>query len=158
VTVKREAGKWFACFSVEYAVQALPELESAVGLDVGLLSFATLSDGTTIDNPRCYRKAQARLRRAQQRVARRQRGAHNRRKAVVLLQKAHAHVANQRRDFHHKTARRLVNSYGVMAVEDLNVKGLASGMLARSVHDAGWSASINTLTYKAAEAGRQVVC
>jgi putative transposase len=89
VTVKREAGTWYVCLSVEYAGQPVTERQARIGLDVGLLSFATLSDGTIIDNPRCYRKAQAKLRRAQRRVARRKRGSHNRRKAVVLLQKAH---------------------------------------------------------------------
>jgi putative transposase len=128
-----------------------------VGIDVGLLSFVTLSDGTTIDNPRCSRKAQAKLRRAQRRVARRQRGSHNRKKAVMLLQKAYAHVRNQRADFHHQTARALVNTYGVIAIEDLNIKGLAGGMLAKPVNDAGWSAFITKLAYKAAEAGRQLV-
>ena len=104
-------------------------------------------------NPRYARKAQRTLRIAQRRVARRKRGGRNRSKAVVLLQKAHAHVQNQRADFHHKTSRTLVNTYGVIAVEDLNVKGLASGMLARSVNDAGWSAFITKLDDKAAEAG-----
>ena len=120
---------------------------------MGLLAFATLSDDATVNNPRHARKAQARLRRAQRRVARRQCGVRNRKKAVVLLQKAHAHVHNQRVDFHHKTARALVNTYGVIAVEDLNIKELARGMLAKSVHDARWAAFITKLAYKAAEAG-----
>lgn len=157
VTVKRQAGKWFVCFSVESIAEALPATDAVVGIDVGLTSFATLSTGETIDNPRHYRKAQGTLRIAQRRVARRQRGGRNRRKAVVLLQKAHAHVQNQRADFHHKAARALVDTYGMIAVEDLNIKGLASGMLATSVNDAGWSAFINKLANKAAEAGRLLV-
>lgn len=157
ITVKRHAGKWYACFSVAYDTPSLPETDTAVGLDVGLLPFATLSDGTTLDNPRDSRKAQAKLRRAQRRVARRQCGSLNRRKAVVLLQKAHAHIQNQRADFHHKMARALANTDGVIAVEDLSIKGLASGMLAKTVNNAGWSAFISKLAYKAAEAGRKVM-
>lgn len=157
ITVKRECGTWYACFSVEGATEPLPDIDTRTGLDVGLTAFATLDTGREIENPRYYRTAQARLRLAQRRVARRKRGGKNRRKAVVLLQKAHARVKNQRADFHHKVARALVNTYGIIAVEDLNIKGLASGMLAKSVNDAGWAAFIAKLTYKAAEAGRRLV-
>jgi putative transposase len=76
---------------------------------------------------------------------------------VLLLQRAHAHVANQRRDFQHKESRKIVNAFGVIAVEDLNVKGLSAGMLAKSVHDAGWSKFIEMLVYKAADADRRLV-
>lgn len=157
ITVKRECGKWYACFSVEIEAMPLPETDTSTGIDVGLTAFATLADGAEIDNPRYYRRAQATLRLAQRRVARRKRGGKNRRKAVLLLQKAHTKVKNQRTDFQHKVARTLVNTYGIISVEDLNIKGLASGMLAKSVNDAGWSAFINKLTTKAEEAGRRLV-
>jgi putative transposase len=154
VTLKREAGRWYVCFSVEYDQSPLPENTEAVGLDVGLEAFATLSDGTRIDNPRYFKTAQAQLRRAQRKVARRQRGSHRRRKAVRLLQRMHVHIRNQRRDFHHQVARRLVNQYGYIFVEDLNIKGLASGMLAKAVHDVGWGLFLMILLGKAADAAR----
>jgi putative transposase len=158
VTIKRQAGKWFVCFSVERSTSPLPESSDAVGIDVGLTSFAVLSDGTDIENPRWYRAGQAKLRVAQRRVARRpNKRSNRRRKAVLLLQKAHARIANQRTDFHHKLSRNIVNDFGLIAVENLNVKGLASGMLAKSVHDAGWSQFLSYLTYKAEDAGRELV-
>jgi putative transposase len=157
VTVKREAGRWFACFSVVREERPLLDNAKAIGIDVGLTHFAVMSDGAEINNPRHYRNAEARLRRCQRKVARRKKGSNRRGKAVLLLHRAHVHVRNQRADFHHKLSRQLVNEYGLIAVEDLNVKGLAGGMLAKSVHDAGWAQFLFFLFYKAADAGRQVI-
>lgn len=134
----------------------LPVSIEQVGIDVGLNSFAVLSDGAEIQNPRYYRKAEARLRRCQRKVARRtNKKSNRRRKAVQLLQRANAHVRNQRADFAHKESRKIVNRFGLIAVEDLNVKGLAAGMLAKSVNDAAWSLFFFCLSYKAASAGRE---
>lgn len=158
VTIRRQSCKWYVCFSVERSTAPLPASVESVGVDVGLTSFAVLSDGTDIENPRWHRAGKNKLRIAQRRVARRtNKRSNRRRKAIVLLQKASAKIANQRADFHHKLSRKIVNRFGLIAVENLNVKGLASGMLARSVHDAGWSQFLNYLTYKAECAGRELV-
>jgi len=155
--IKREAGRWFAVFVCECEPKTLPACDARVGVDVGLSAFATLDDGTEIENPRHYRAAQKRFRRAQRRVARRKKGSNRRRKAVQLLQRAHAHVRNQRADFHHNLSRWLVNNHGLIAVEDLNIKGLARTMLAKSVTDAAWGQFLNFIAYKAESAGRVLV-
>ena len=124
---------------------------------MGLTTFAVLSDGSEIANPRYARKAAATVRRAQRKVARRNKRGNGRRKAVLLLHKAHAHVAAQRNDFHHKAARALVDRFGLIAVEDLNLTGLAGSMLARSVHDAGWGMFLARIDEKAESAARLVV-
>jgi putative transposase len=157
VTVRRRGGRWHVCFSVEYEADPLPVVEDEVGIDMGLEHFAALSNGDLIANPRWYKRAQKRLRRAQRKVARRVKGSNGRRKAVRELQRVHEHVANQRADFAHKLSRRIVGDYQLIAVEKLNIGGMSRGMLAKQVHDAGWRFFLRALTVKAAEAGRQVV-
>jgi putative transposase len=125
---------------------------------LGLESFATLADGTMIHNPRCYRKAERRLKTAQRRLARRQKGSNRRRKAVNLLARAHQTVKRQRRDFHHKAALALVQQYDTIYHEDLQTANLLRNHhLAKSIQDAGWSQFLSILTAKAAYAGRRVV-
>jgi putative transposase len=158
VTAKREAGRWFVCFSVELPEpEPLPACDLGVGIDVGLTTFAVLSDGTEIANPRHFRQAERRLRIAQRKLVRRKKRSRRRLKARQEVARLHVHVANQRRDFHHQTAHALVQQYGLIAVEDLNIKGLAGSMLAKSVHDAGWSQFLRILLAKAEEAGRHLV-
>ena len=157
VCVKRECENWYVCFSSETSEQPLPESGAAIGIDVGLSWYATLSNGEEIENPRLYRRAQAKLRRAQRRLARRKKGSKRRRKAVMLLRKVHQHIFHQRNDHQHQLARRLVNRFGKIFVEDLNVQGLSRGMLSKAVHDASWASFLAKLAYKAEEAGRQLV-
>lgn len=157
LTLKREAGKWYACFSVVGDIPVTISAAEAVGIDLGLYSFAALSNGEMIDNPRNLKTGLARLRRAQRKVARRKKGSSSRRKAVLYLQKSHTHIYNQRSDFQHKLSRSLADSYGLIAVEDLNIKGLSKGMLARSVNDASWGSFLAKLAYKAEYAGGQLV-
>jgi putative transposase len=159
VTISQEADGWYACIScAEVPMQPLPPTGQETGIDLGLESFATLSGGTMILNPRCSRSAEADLRRCQRRVARRKKGSNRRRKAVKLLAKAHLKVKRQRRDFHHKTARSLVQSYDTVYFEDLQTANMVKNHhLAKSIQDVGWSAFLTLLVFKAAYAGKQAV-
>lgn len=156
VTIKREIGHWYVCFSVEVEVEPTVESGTEVGLDLGLTTFAVLSTGEEIQNPRYLAATAPQLRRAQRKLARRSKRSRRRQKARQAVGHLDWHLGNQRRDFHHKEARKLVEAYGHIAVEDLNIKGLAGGMLAKPVHDAGWSQFLRFLSDKAENAGRIV--
>jgi putative transposase len=149
-------GHWYAAFvCADVAPQPLAATGARVGIDVGITSFATLSNGEPVENPRPYQCAQRKLKTAQRRVSRRKNGSARRRAAVVLLAKQHDKVQRVRRDFHHKTALRLVERFDSIAVEDLNIRGLAGSMLAKQVHDAGWAQFTTILAGKAESAGRE---
>ena len=115
------------------------------------------SDGESVEPPRYYRESQKKLRRAQRICVRKKKGSGRRRKAREQVARLHEKTANQRRDFHHKQARRLVDTHGLIAHEALNVKGMARTRLAKATHDAGWVSFLNILSYKAEEAGTRVV-
>jgi putative transposase len=157
LTLKQENGKWYACFSCMVDVEPLPANDSVVGIDVGLESFAVTSDAEMVDNPRWFRTAQKKLRVVQRHASRCSQWSGGWRKACRLVAQLHRHVFHQRNDFQHKRSRELVNNHGFIAVEDLNGKGLAGGMLAKSVQDAAWSSFIAKLSYKAESADRLLV-
>lgn len=131
--------------------------DSITGIDVGLKKFLTTSNNDVVTIPQYYRKSQKRLRVIQKRVSRRKKGSIGRQKAVKQLGKQHKKVADKRKDFHFKTANNLLKKYDVVAVEDLNVKGLARTRLAKSILDAGWSSFLSILTNKAVNAGLLVI-
>jgi putative transposase len=125
VTISREADGWYACFScADVPTQPLAPTGQGTGIDLGLVAFATLADGTMLHNPRCYRKAEAYLLPCQRRVARRKQGSNRCRKAVKLLAKAHQNVKRQRQDFHHKAALALVRENDTIYYEDLQTANL----------------------------------
>jgi putative transposase len=159
VTISREADGWYVCFScADVPVQPLPATGQETGIDLGIEAFATLSDGTRIFHPGWYRKAERALKTAQRRVSRRKKGSNRRRKAVTLLAKAHQRVRRQRADFHHTVALQLVRQNDTIYHEDLQTANLLRNHhLAKSISDAGWSAFLRILTYKAACAGREVI-
>ncbi len=133
------------------------ECGNAIGIDLGLEYLAALTDGPPVPNPRYYQRAEAKLRRAQQENGRSKKGSCRRSKAVALLQKVHARIRNQRNQFQHRLSFWLIKNYGTIVVEDLHVKGLAGGLLAKSVQDASWAALVCKIAYKAENAGRTLI-
>jgi len=157
VSVKRACGKWYVCFSCDLGDAPEPATDgTAVGIDLGLKSFLVTSGGESVEPPRYYRESQKKLRVAQRSVSRKKKGSNRRHKARRKVARLHEKTANQRRDFHHKQARKLVDGHGLIAHEALNIKGIARTRLAKSTHDAGWASFLNILGQKAEEAAVRV--
>jgi putative transposase len=161
----RQAGDWYACFSCDLGHAGSHALRDPwgatgreIGIDVGIASLLTTSDGEHIQNPEWYRSEQARLCVLQRRVARRKLGGANRRKAVRAVQRHHLHVANRRADFLKKLVYGLISRYDRIAVEDLQIPNMVRNPhLAKSILDAGWGYFRNHLSFKAAWAGKTLV-
>jgi putative transposase len=152
--IRRQSG-WYAQVVVDQGeCPASASPQSAIGIDVGLTMFATLSNGEKIENPHLLRESERAIKRAQRRVSRRRTGSRNRRKAVKRLALAHEKIAARRKDFAHQESRKLVNRFDFIAIEKLNIKGLARMGRAKSILDAAWGLFLFFLSYKAASAGK----
>ncbi|HET9877023.1 MAG TPA: transposase, partial [Mycobacterium sp.] len=180
IQVKRCGRHWMLVLSCDdVPASTLPATGRSAGVDVGIVSFATTSDGEHIDNPRWGRTAADRLTAAQQRLARAKRGSANRARKRGTVAARHRKIANQRKDFHHKQARALVERYDLLVVEDLQITNMtrrakpvadpdnpgqflpngarAKSALNRSINDAGWGRFVSILRAKAEDAGRTLI-
>lgn len=159
VTIRRSnTGKWYATISCDVADCPLPPRPEAVGIDVGLSTFAALSDGTTITNPRFFRTDERALGRAQRRMSREAKGSPARKKRRKPVARIHERIAFRRHDFAHQHARRIVNAHGVIAVENLRLNQMGREVrFAKGIHDAAWGQFFRCLSEKAASAARMFV-
>jgi putative transposase len=157
-TIVRCGKKWTARIVCD--IGPAPEkrtVTSAVGMDVGLTTLVTLSDGTEIENPRWTRQHEDRIARANRVLARKQKRSKNRTRAREALHRAHQRAANARKNYLHHVSKWLVGNYDLIAHEALNVNGMAQGNLAKSILDAAWSILLFQLRYKAESAGVHVI-
>lgn len=159
MTVSRCAGRWYASLTVERDDKPVtkPPRGGAVGVDLGVKTLATLSDGTVIENPRYLRKSERRLKMAQKALSRKVKGSNRRAKARAKVARIHAHVANQRQDAIHKATTMIAQTYLHISVEDLNVVGMVKNhRLAKAVSDAAFAEFHRQLEYKTAKTGARL--
>ena len=162
VWVTLKADGWHATFALEVPNEVvrkpLPKTGKAVGIDVGLENLLALSDGTLIDNPKWFKATEEKIALKQRILSKRVKSSKRWRRMCRQIAKLHLKVARQRRDFYFKLAGWLVREFDLIAVEDLNIKGLAQGVCSKGVHDASWGVFLNQiLPYKAWSAGKAVV-
>lgn len=160
LTICRDAtGKWWAAFSCKIGTSPLPVVNAVAGIDVGLESFATLSTGEKIDNPRFFRTEEKKLVKAQQKLSKAEKGTVAKRKQRKIVAHIHCRITNKRRDFAHKLSRKLIQTYQFIAFEKLNIKDMRENGfkgIRKSIGDVAWNQFMQFTAYKAVYAGRTV--
>jgi len=161
-TIIQKADGWYVILSLEDSSVPvlspdLPTMDNTIGIDLGLKAFLVDDAGAEVAIPQFYRKAQKRLKRAQRSLSGKKKESNRRRKAVKRVARLHLKVASQRKDFHYKTAKKLINKGKNIGHEALNIKGLAKTRMSKSVNDAGWGTFLLILSLKAANAGLQTI-
>lgn len=156
-TFTRDGRGWSVAFQMRVNVAEARAPVTRIGIDVGLSSLATLSDGTSIPNPRHAKRAEREMRRRQRALARCKRGSHRRRKVREEVARWHRTVAATRNTHLHQISADIVKRFDLIAVEKLNIKGMAASMLAKPIHDASWGKLRHMLAYKAAKAGCELI-
>lgn len=154
---KLDAKGWHVCLAVRVPVERGQGTQRKVGIDVGISSFAALSTGETIPNPRHARMAEKKMRVLHRALSRCKRGSKRRRKVKARLARHHDKIRNSRSTYLHQVSARLVRDFDLIAIEKLNIKGLSGSMLSRDVNDAAWGKLRNNLAYKALKAGCELV-
>ena len=159
VSVRRQSDNWYVCFSCDkVSEKKLEPSGKSVGIDVGIKTFCVDSDDNQTESPKYFKNAEKQLRVRQRTLSRRIKGSFGRKDARLLVAKAHDKVANERNDFLHKVANHYITNYGVICIEDLNIKGMSKNHhLAKSITDTSWGKFFELLSYKAEEAGRVVI-
>jgi putative transposase len=151
-------GNWYACFSCVVETKPLPPVDQFTGVDVGISHFITLANGEQVDNPRFFQRDERALAKAQRQLSGAPKDTPRQNRYLRTVRHIHQRIANRRKDFAHKLARRLVNEYQVIALEDLNIAGmLRNHYLAKAISDAAWGKLTQYIQDKAEEAGRTVV-